>query len=280
MPPVIIGAGIAAAGAVGSAVVASKSASKAAKTTAAGNNAAIASQEKGKAEAAAALAPWQGAGLQANGVLQDALGFNAPQTAQQTIPSQQPNALAMYQGENPDTSAFAFGGGDMRGNVQQFGQPQGNVTTSAPQGAQGAFDNFLHSINYNWQLQQGQNALNSGYAGRGVLQSGDAIKRFADYNQNMARGAYQDWFGGVENMANRGYGAAAAQAGVSTNTANNISNLNSANANALAQIQIAKGNNTASLIGGLGQIGGYVAGNVLAPTSSPTGSYYASGGMR
>jgi hypothetical protein len=77
--------------------------------------------------------------------------------------------------------------------------------------------------------------------------------------------------GGLESSRNIGFGAASAQAGVGQNFANNVSSLNSQNANALAALQMTRANNTAGAIGALGQIGGYVAGNVLNPPGgSPT----------
>lgn len=316
MPPAIIGAGIAAAGTIGGAAIASKGAKSAAKTTQQGTDAAIAAQERAYQQSAAALAPWQQGGLEANSLLRDALGFNAGQQSAQQLPAPQPNALAQFQGYNPDSTGGVFGAGNSvmgapiglverpepgfsnngipapnafwqnqmanPGQTPGFGAgvPQGQAQPQAAQpNARSAFDTFLDSINYKWQLEQGQDAINSGYAGRGVLQSGAAMKGITDYNQNMARGAFQDWYGGVENMANRGFGAASAQAGVSQNLGANTAQLQSANANALANLQIQKANSLGGALGGLGVIGANVLGGMggygtppIAPSSGLGGA--------
>lgn len=291
MPPAIIAGGIAAAGAVGGAAIASKGAKKAAQTTADSNAQSVALQERIYGQNQVALQPWQQSGQQANALLMDALGFNAGQPAAQA--QVQPAVTNYYSGANPGAApvnalaAFRGTGGQYpAGDAWQAWQrslptqqPAVTAATSGtPVNARGAFDTFLDSINYNWQLEQGLDAVNSGWAGSGMLQSGAAMRGINDYAQNMARGAYQDWYGGVENMANRGLGAASAQAGVGQNFANSVSNLNSANANALANLQIAKSNNTANLLGGLGQIGAYTAGQVLQPpgtvmSSMPSGGW-------
>lgn len=292
MPPAIIGAGIAAVGTIGGAVIANKGANKAAQAQQQGNDAAIAAQERAYQQSAQALAPWQQSGLQANSLLQDALGFNAGQPAQQAqqLPTQVPNALAQFQGPNPDTSAYWFNaprGGNMAigaigntfdesaypiGGLNNYapmttpgfgtGTPMGQPQQAQQPNARSAFDTFLDSTNFKWQLEQGNNAMNGAWAGAGTLQSGAAMKAFGDYNQNMARGAFQDWYGGVENIANRGFGAASAQSGVSQNVGNNTAALQSANARALSDLQIQKANALGGAINGLGTIGANVLGGM------------------
>lgn len=294
MPPAIIGGAIAAVGALGAAKIGSSSANKASQTQAAGNQAAIASQERGRAESNAALAPWQQSGLQANSLLQSALGYGGISQPSQSLPTQQPmQAMQMGGGQNALMQSKPWLSSGFGGSGTQFAEqgyapqqvtaPQQTARAGGNSNAMNAFDTFLNSTNYQWQRDQGMDALNSGYAGAGVLQSGAAIQGAIDYNQNMARGAFQDWYGGVENMANRGFGAASAQAGVSQNIANNVSNLNSANAQNQASMQIAKGNMLANTIGGIGAIGANVLGGVIGQQQqsnalvAPSASYPMSG---
>lgn len=286
MPAAVVGAGIAAAGSIGGAVIASKGAKSAAKAQQQGNDAAIAAQERAYQQSAAALAPWQQSGLQANSLLMDAYGFNS---GQQT-PTPQPTVNALYQGPNPDTSGYS--GGSISGALGSRFDSPGNTWITRAQGrapnernspfttpavpttpgyggvaatrpsAQSAFDTFKNSMDYNWQLGQGLDAVNSGYAGAGVLQSGAAMKGINDYAQHFAQGAYQSWLGGVSDLANRGYGAAAAQAGVSTNLGNNTAALQAANGRAQADLQIQKANALGGALNGLGTIGANVLGGI------------------
>lgn len=219
----------------------------------------------------AALQPWQQSGLQANSILQGALGFGGTQglPTQQPLQQMQQGQQGSPYGAKPWLEGPQGFSGDypaqMGGYMPQGPQnaPQatvGGITNG--QAANDAFKTFLDSINYNWQLEQGNNAFNGAWAGAGTLQSGAAEMARSDYNRNMAQSlAYQPWLSGVSDIANRGFGAASAQAGVGQNYANSVSGLNSANANAMAQLQIAKAGNNSSTIGGLGMIGANVLGN-------------------
>lgn len=291
MPPVVIAAGVAAAGTVAGGVIASKGAKSAAKTQQAGTNAGIAAQERAYGQSAAALAPWQQQGLQANALLADAYGMGQP-AGQQTLPAQQPNAMAQFQpgvmGEGFDSP---FGGYGMREFAGQGynGEPSGGfgmaqqpfaATQAQPQQPQAAsaFDTFKNSLGYNFQLQQGLDAVNSGYAGAGTLQSGAAMKGINDYAQNIAQGAYQSWLGGVGDLANRGFGAASAQAGVSQNLGNNSAALLANGANAQAGLGIARANALGGTINGLTAIGANVLGGMGGGNSGYTPSPVSTNG--
>lgn len=122
---------------------------------------------------------------------------------------------------------------------------------SPQQSALSAFENFRNSAGYKFRFDQGMNALNSGYAGRGVIKSGGAIKGALDYGQNIASAEFGNYFNNLQTQQNVGAGAASAQAGVGQNFAGNITALNTANANALASGAVASANNTNGTIGGV-----------------------------
>ena len=88
---------------------------------------------------------------------------------------------------------------------------------------QNGFNNYLNSTGYNFQLQQGTNALASQGSASGLLQSGGAAKALTQYGQNLAStnfnnylsqlsglsGAGQNATGSVVNAGTYGGGAAA-----------------------------------------------------------------------
>lgn len=155
---------------------------------------------------------------------------------------------------------------------QQSGLAANSLYTSAlgipggnPAAAQSAFDTFRNSTGYQFRMNQGQDAVNSGYAGAGLVRSGAAMRALDDYRQNMASAEFGNWMGALEGTRNLGFGAASAQAGVGQSFANNVSSLNAANANSQAQYQIAKAQNTAGALGAVGQLGAYAYGSIYNP---------------
>lgn len=122
---------------------------------------------------------------------------------------------------------------------------------SQPLNAMSAFENFRNSNGYQFRFNEGMNALNSGFAGRGVLQSGAAMKAALEYGQNIASGEFGNYLNNLQVQQNLGAGAASSQAGVGQNFAGNVTSLNTANANALASGAVASANNTNGVIGGV-----------------------------
>lgn len=175
----------------------------------------------------------------------------------------------MYPQVGPNMQQNAFGGGygglangyagGTYNGSQQVTPPQQGQT--AQQAAGDAFDIFRNSTGYQFRVNEGMDALNSGYAGSGLLQSGAALKGLDDYRQNMASSEFGNYMGYLGQQQGTGLSAAGAQAGVGVQYANNVSNLNSQNANALANAAVAKANNSNSMIGGIaGGVGSIIGG--------------------
>ena len=84
---------------------------------------------------------------------------------------------------------------------------------------QNGFNNYLNSTGYNFQLQQGTNALTGSAAARGILNSGATAKALTEYGQNLAKTSFNNYLGQVGNVANQGLtasgqiGAAGTQGG-------------------------------------------------------------------
>jgi hypothetical protein len=238
-----------------------------------------------------ALAPFMQRGNVAGDYINAMLGIPSTQIGtmggQQGYPTQQPNQAMPYSedyGYSPNQygGQYGMGGNDYRGQItnggflpqrflpqrflpQRFGPTaQGNMTASGgisiqPQGvttqnAQDAFGKYIKNSDYGFQFGQGSNALNSGYAGAGTLQSGAAMKAMEKFRQDLQSGYRTEYMGALGNQQGVGLSGASALAGVSQNFANTMTNNNNSAGNALANAALAKGNS--GLGNGLGLVGG------------------------
>jgi len=134
---------------------------------------------------------------------------------------------------------------------RQIPQAQGQVTAATPTSAANAFDAFRNSTGYQFRLNEGNDALNSAYAGAGTLRSGAAGKAFQRYNQDYASNEFGNYMGYLGNQQSVGLQAGSALAGVSQSYANNVTALNGQQGQNIANSAVAKANNTNSMIGGI-----------------------------
>ena len=293
MPPAIIGGVIAATAAVGSAVIANKGASNAAKATTQAADTAANAVTVNYDKSAAALAPWQQQGLQANSLLNSGLGIGGtsfqpqlqPQGAYglptgeaamygQQVGYQQPGNGMGYANVNdlfysPAEVGFDGGGQQYPGfNPQMQQTPQNTVGTmaapanGAPSPYANAFGNWLANSDYGFQFANGSNTVNSGYAGNGTLQSGAAMKGLEKYRQNLQQGYRGEYNALLGNQQQLGYGAASAQAGVSQNMGNSLANIYTAQGDNLANAALVKSQNTGNAFNSLGTIGAGIFGRM------------------
>ncbi len=291
MPPVVIAAGIGAAAGIGGAALSSSAQKKAAKkaassaeNTAAQNNAL---QERIYGQNQAILNPYVTRGNEAGSAINALLGISgtgqqpAPQPAQQPQPYGQPatpnyGPLGEYDGPlagliNRARLQYATQADEGGIRSGQEARPQDFVT--APGGAmtgtnpnatasvtpyQNAFQNYLGSTGYQFQVDQGNKAINQGYAANGSLQSGAALKALQTYGQNTATGFFKDYLGLLGNQQGVGLSGASAVAGVGQNYANQVSANNNAAGSAAANAALARGNATANtygaIAGGIGSV--------------------------
>jgi hypothetical protein len=120
-----------------------------------------------------------------------------------------------------------------------------------PAAANQAFDQYRGSTGYDFRLNQGLDAVNSGYAGAGTIKSGAAMKGISDYGQGMASQEFGNYLNALGNQQALGLSGASALAGVGQNYANSIGNINSNKADAIGNAALAGAANTNSLISGL-----------------------------
>lgn len=296
----IVGGLIAGAGAVGAAAIGAKGASNAAKSSQQASEQATAFQRETRDMNMAALAPWQSSGLRANNQINALLGLGVAPTnnaAAMAIPQMggidwagyvqgNPDALANWNAINGTSSGARFGG-DM-GAFGQFhyqddgarrdltpfqragGMTNGPTAQGAQSAAEDAFNMFRNSTGYQFRLNQGMNALNSGYAGRGAIKSGAAMKAINDYGQGMASQEFGNYMGLLQNQAGMGLSATNAQAGVASNAANNMGNIAMQNGANQANAALVRAQNTGQLVNSLATIGGGIAGQMGGGMMQPT----------
>jgi len=250
--------------------------------------------------------PFLNSGQQANALLNDFLGFNAGQDAQQAQPAPQPNALEQFRGGPNPADYYGVGDGSVfTGDYGQYSTPGANDISPQVGGAMGvpgafqmpgrysgyaggtfnsdgtqatqsdlpqanlpgvggpsskdAFAQFIDNSDYAFQFGEGANALNSGYAGAGTLQSGAAMKGLEGFRQDLQQGYRNDWANMVGGQQSTGLNALGAAAGVGINSVNQMSANNNAAGTAAANAALIKGNNN-PLGNAFGAIGGGILG--------------------
>lgn len=212
------------------------------------------------------LSPFVNAGTQATGAINALLGLTPTNAPVQATPQTQANAAATPLEFVPGSGLEGIR--NMWASIVtkgQNGQQQQTPAQPAQQQAsyltpQQAFQNYQNSTGYQFRLNQGMNALNSGYAGAGTIKSGAAMKAAQEYGQGIASQEFNNYLNALGNQQGVGLSAAGAQAGVSTNYANSIANTNSNSANMIGQAAIAKANNSNALMGGILKSIGSIAG--------------------
>lgn len=250
MPPAVAIAGIGAAAGIGGAVLSSKATKSAAKsasqtaadTTATNNALARDIYQKNQQ----ILSPYSDRGNSAGNAINSLLGLGvAP-------PQEQPQQQNFY--------PFGYGNAFYQPysyQPQQATQPVEPTTTQ--QDYENAFQNYRDSTGYQFRQQEGNNALNTGYAANGALRSGAAQKAFADYNQNISSSEFGNYLGQLANQQGVGLSAASAVAGVGQNYVNNVTANNNSAGTVAANAALASGQANANLYGQLGNAFGTFA---------------------
>lgn len=291
MPPVVIAAGIGAAAGIGGAALSSsaqkKAANKAADTSLAVAEKNNALQKEIYGQNSAMLNPYVQRGNEAGAAINALLGISGTASTPAATapgPAGGGGAAPSPAANSPMASYKGFGGLFQKWAESNEGAqvvprnalapatpapaptstPMAPATT--PNGAyQNAFQNYLNSSGYQFQMDQGNKAINQGYAAQGSLQSGAALKALQAHGQNTATGFFKDYLGLLSNQQGVGLSGASATAGVGQNYANSVGANNNSAGSAAANAHLAAGNANANLYG---QIAGGIAGVANAFGSS------------
>lgn len=267
MPPAIIGGAIAAVGGIASAAIGSGAASSAARSQQAAADAAAAEQRAAREQAYSTLQPYIQAGLPATQNINALLGLGGGQNSTDWAGYVygNPDALANWN-EIKDTAAGAPYGGDIARYGAAHYKNDGsrrdltNYTITPQAAANDAFSNFRNSTGYDFRVNQGMNALNSGYAGAGTIKSGAAIKGAVDYGQGMASQEFGNYLNALGNQQSLGYQASSSAAGVGTQAANSLGSIYMQSGANQANAALAGAQNTANALNSIASIGANIFG--------------------
>jgi hypothetical protein len=214
----------------------------------------------------AALSPFMQRGNVAGDTIMAALGLGGTATAPQAgLPT--PALAVPYNGGYPDAAQYPGYAGQHPWLMQQgqgaLGQQQVGApgTTAQPgqspqQAATNAYEMFKQSTGYQTRFGEGMRALNAGYAGAGVVQSGAAQKAALRFGQDFASNEFGNWMGYLGNQQGVGFAGASALSGVGQGFADRMGDISQNNANATAQAAALRAQNKGALYTGLAGIAG------------------------
>jgi hypothetical protein len=206
---------------------------------------------------------------------------NAANAADQT-------QLQMFNTTNAEQAPYRQAGGQALNQLSQF-YGLGGVDTTAVGGTStgpgGVTNSSTPDYNailsglpgYQFQMQQGTQAINQNLAAQGLLQSGAAGKELAQYGQGLASNYAQQYVGGLQSLAGLGQSSTQATGTLGQQTANQIGSNQIYAGNAQASSYATTAN---AINGGIGNIAGGL-GYMNSPYSSgysPYASPYSGGG--
>lgn len=99
--------------------------------------------------------------------------------------------------------------------------------------AQAAFQKYLDSTGYQFQLDEGNKNVIASQAAAGQLNSGATLKALQDRGREMAKGYFANYLDTLLGQQGTGFNAATAQTGVGTNYNASVTNQNNATANTI-----------------------------------------------
>lgn len=287
--PAAIPIAIAAAG-VGSALIMKDAAGNAADAQTAASGNATAAQLAMYNQSRADQAPWRQAGGQALNALSQWYGLGGvgqPYGADPNASPAAPGAPGYSTGGNPapggnqgavvgtagltvadmhpgNIGGVYSAGGRVGGGLDRTIQP---VTGPAPRPGTGQqatagqqpidYNKILSNLpGYQFQLSQGENAVQSNLAARGLLQSGAAGKALTQYGQGVASDYATQYIAGLQSMAGLGQTSAAQTGALGANAANQIGGNMLYGGNAQASGYVGQANAIGSGLSGLAGVYG------------------------
>lgn len=117
---------------------------------------------------------------------------------------------------------------------------------------------FRQSPGYNFQFQQGMNAIQNSAANRGGVTSGNTLKALNQFGQGVADQSFQQYLANLQGLTGAGQNAAANLGGFGQAAATNIGNAAIGAGNAGAAGIMGAGNAYSGAVNGVGQaLGNY-----------------------
>lgn len=115
--------------------------------------------------------------------------------------------------------------------------------------ANAAFDAYKGSTEYTSRLAEGSKQVTAALGGKGLLDSGAALKALTKYGQTFASNEFGNYLGNLQTQQQTGLGAASALAGNGQNYANAVSANNNAASNTAANAALSNAGAVNSVLG-------------------------------
>lgn len=135
-------------------------------------------------------------------------------------------------------------------------------------GTQSAFDNYLKSTGYDFQLKQGQNAITTSNAAKGLLNSGGTLKALDEFGQGLGANYFNNYLGQLGNVGAGGYNATTAVGNAGTGAGSNAAQYVAAGGNAISN----------GVTGALGGFGGAITNALARPPMTVASAGVLGGG--
>lgn len=175
--------------------------------------------------------------------------------------------------QNNQTAQNAGTQSTFRGQDIQAQEQQLLGTMPVTDATKTAFNNYLGSTGYNFQLGQGTNAITGSAAAKGILNSGATAKALTGFGQNLASNYFNSYLGQL-NVAN---GQAQASANAGTVASGQVGQAGTQGGSTAGQLQASAGQSAGS---GTAQAFNYLGGGVQNTFggSNPFGGIGGGGG--
>lgn len=118
------------------------------------------------------------------------------------------------------------------------------------QAANTAFQNYLKSTGYQFNLDSGNNAIESTAGAKGLLNSGGTAKALIKYGQNLGSNYFNNYLTNLNNVGASGYNAVTAAGNAGTGAGSSAAQYTAAGGNAIAN----------GVAGGLGNLTNVLSG--------------------
>ncbi|SPA44601.1 hypothetical protein [Cupriavidus taiwanensis] len=211
----VIGGGLAAAGAVGGALIGAQGARDAAETAANASKDANALQKYMYDQTREDQTPYRNAGYNAlNALMQGTGTLDADAYARERF-------LRDWEAQNPDMPPPAWDDANVQAQVANY-----KASLPALYGQSGDLtrnftaQDFQTDPGYAFRLAEGMKGIENSAAARGGLLSGAALKAAGQFNQNFASNEYQNAFNRFETQRNGKFNRLASLAGVGQTSTN------------------------------------------------------------
>lgn len=195
----------------------------------------------------------------AGGVASSVIGSNAATDAAQTQANAANQAsqteLNMFnQTQANEAPYLAAGNNALPALLNGLGIGGGNTTGTGSLNAPFTMQQFQNSPGYNFQLQQGENAVLNNASATGGVKSGNTLKALTQYGQGVANQDYWNAYNAYTTNQNTNFNRLQTIAGSGQNAAANLGSLGSQVASNVGANQIGAGNSISA-----GQVGSATA---------------------